>query len=320
MDVSRGRPDRRRQLLNASPEAAVGGGLAVLQTGDRVRVDLRKGTVNVLISDADVARRREALDAKGGYIYPESQTPWQEMQRDVVGQMETGAVLEPANEASTDRTHIKGHPASQSLGAVEERWGKRGERSCAQGCQQALRFDAGARPGVARYRAGRVRRRLGAIGLEEIHPPARGCGTFESIDIQGRSNLDGRRIDQLPPGKRGVAMVFQSCAALSAHERAREYGIRTEQQRRCARGSRTADRGGGADARDAAFAGPQAVRAFRRSAPACRHRPRDRERAEALHVRRAAIQSRRRAPQPHAPGDRGPPSPHQDRDDLLRDP
>jgi len=83
-------------ILNASPEAAVGGGLAVLQTGDRVRVDLRKGTVNVMITDADIAARREALDARGGYIYPESQTPWQEMQRDVVGQMETGAVLEPA--------------------------------------------------------------------------------------------------------------------------------------------------------------------------------------------------------------------------------
>jgi dihydroxy-acid dehydratase len=83
-------------ILNASPEAAVGGGLAVLQTGDRVRVDLRKGTVNVLISDAEIARRREALNAAGGYRYPESQTPWQEMQRDVVGQMETGAVLEPA--------------------------------------------------------------------------------------------------------------------------------------------------------------------------------------------------------------------------------
>jgi len=83
-------------ILNASPEAAVGGGLAVLQTGDRVRVDLRKGTVNVLISDADIAARREALDANGGFAYPASQTPWQEMQRDVVGQMETGAVLEPA--------------------------------------------------------------------------------------------------------------------------------------------------------------------------------------------------------------------------------
>ncbi|HEY2070141.1 MAG TPA: IlvD/Edd family dehydratase [Rhizomicrobium sp.] len=83
-------------ILNASPEAAVGGGLAVLKTGDRVRVDLRKCTVNVLLSDAEIAERRHALDAAGGYKYPDSQTPWQEIQRGMVGQMETGAVLEPA--------------------------------------------------------------------------------------------------------------------------------------------------------------------------------------------------------------------------------
>jgi len=83
-------------ILNASPEAAVGGGLAVLKTGDRVRVDLRKGTVNVLLSEAEIAERRRALDEAGGYKYPDSQTPWQEMQRGMVGQMETGAVLEPA--------------------------------------------------------------------------------------------------------------------------------------------------------------------------------------------------------------------------------
>jgi dihydroxy-acid dehydratase len=83
-------------ILNASPEAAVGGGLAVLKTGDRIRVDLRKGEVNVLLSDADMQERRAALDAAGGYAYPASQTPWQEMQRGVVGQMDTGSVLEPA--------------------------------------------------------------------------------------------------------------------------------------------------------------------------------------------------------------------------------
>ncbi len=83
-------------ILNASPEAAVGGGLAVLKMGDRVRVDLRKGTVNVLLSEAEIAERRRALDAAGGYKYPDSQTPWQEIQRGMVGQMETGAVLEPA--------------------------------------------------------------------------------------------------------------------------------------------------------------------------------------------------------------------------------
>jgi dihydroxy-acid dehydratase len=83
-------------ILNASPEAAIGGGLAVLQTGDLVRVDLRKGQVNVVLSDDELRERREALEAIGGYAYPESQTPWQEMQRGVVGQMDTGSVLEPA--------------------------------------------------------------------------------------------------------------------------------------------------------------------------------------------------------------------------------
>src|SRR5450631_388770 len=83
-------------ILNASPEAAVGGGLAVLRTGDRVRVDLRKRQVNVLLSGTEMSKRREELANSGGYKYPESQTPWQEMQRAAVGQFEGGAVLEPA--------------------------------------------------------------------------------------------------------------------------------------------------------------------------------------------------------------------------------
>jgi dihydroxy-acid dehydratase len=83
-------------ILNASPEAAANGGLALLRTGDRIRIDLNKGTCNVLISDAELAERRKALEAAGGYQYPASQTPWQEMQRAVVGQMETGMVLENA--------------------------------------------------------------------------------------------------------------------------------------------------------------------------------------------------------------------------------
>lgn len=83
-------------ILNASPEAAAGGGLALLRTGDRVRIDLRKGEANVLIPDTELAQRRAELAAAGGYAYPANQTPWQEMQRAVVGQAETGAVLEPA--------------------------------------------------------------------------------------------------------------------------------------------------------------------------------------------------------------------------------
>jgi dihydroxy-acid dehydratase len=83
-------------ILNASPEAAVGGGLAVLRTGDMVRIDLRAGTANVLLSEDELDERRAALDAQGGYPVPASQTPWQEIQRSMVGQMSDGAVLEPA--------------------------------------------------------------------------------------------------------------------------------------------------------------------------------------------------------------------------------
>ncbi|GFM29027.1 dihydroxy-acid dehydratase [Novosphingobium sp. PY1] len=81
-------------ILNASPEAAAMGGLALLRTGDRVRIDLGKGSVNVLISDEELAQRRADLEASGGYPYPASQTPWQEIQRSIVGQMDTGAILE----------------------------------------------------------------------------------------------------------------------------------------------------------------------------------------------------------------------------------
>ena len=83
-------------ILNASPEAAAGGNLALLRNGDMVRVDLLKGTVNVQISDEELAERRAALEAAGGYKYPASQTPWQAIQRAIVGQMGTGACLEDA--------------------------------------------------------------------------------------------------------------------------------------------------------------------------------------------------------------------------------
>ncbi|EGP07669.1 xylonate dehydratase [Bradyrhizobiaceae bacterium SG-6C] len=83
-------------ILNASPEAAANGGLAILRTGDRVRIDLNKGEANILISDAEVKQRHADLMAKGGFPYPKNQTPWQELYRDTVGQQSTGACLELA--------------------------------------------------------------------------------------------------------------------------------------------------------------------------------------------------------------------------------
>jgi dihydroxy-acid dehydratase len=83
-------------ILNASPEAAAGGGLALVKTGDRVRIDLNKGTADMLIPPAELAQRRATLKQNGGYHYPPSQTPWQEIQRAMVDQLASGMVLEPA--------------------------------------------------------------------------------------------------------------------------------------------------------------------------------------------------------------------------------
>jgi dihydroxy-acid dehydratase len=96
-------------ILNASPEAAAGGALALLRTGDRVRIDLKRGTADVLIDEAELAERRRALEAAGGYRYPASQTPWQEIQRAVVGQLGSGAILEGA-EAYQRIAQTKGLP------------------------------------------------------------------------------------------------------------------------------------------------------------------------------------------------------------------
>jgi dihydroxy-acid dehydratase len=83
-------------ILNASPEAAIGGGLALVRNGDRIRIDLRKCEANILITAEELDERRRALQSAGGYAYPASQTPWQEIQRRSIGQLETGAVLEEA--------------------------------------------------------------------------------------------------------------------------------------------------------------------------------------------------------------------------------
>lgn len=89
-------------ILNASPEAADGGGLALLQTGDRVRIDLKKCTADMLVSLDELATRASALVADGGYGVPESQTPWQVLFREKVGRFDKGMTLEGA----TDFTDI----------------------------------------------------------------------------------------------------------------------------------------------------------------------------------------------------------------------
>jgi dihydroxy-acid dehydratase len=79
-------------ILNISPEAAIGGGLALLKDGDPIRIDLNTRRVDVLIPDAELAARRAA------WTPPklENKTPWEEIFRSMVGQMGTGSCLEPA--------------------------------------------------------------------------------------------------------------------------------------------------------------------------------------------------------------------------------
>ncbi len=85
-------------ILHAAPEAAIGGGLALLKTGDRVRVDLRKRSVDMLVGEDEITARRAALAAAGGYRYPPSHTPWEQIQRDLIGQLSDGMVLDGATE------------------------------------------------------------------------------------------------------------------------------------------------------------------------------------------------------------------------------
>ncbi|MEM7295845.1 MAG: dihydroxy-acid dehydratase, partial [Pseudomonadota bacterium] len=83
-------------ILNAAPEAADGGGLALLQTGDRVRIDLTACTANMLVEPAELKRRAAALEAAGGYDSPASQSPWQQYFRELVGPFDEGMVLRDA--------------------------------------------------------------------------------------------------------------------------------------------------------------------------------------------------------------------------------
>ncbi|MDJ0932505.1 MAG: IlvD/Edd family dehydratase [Breoghania sp.] len=112
--------------LSASPEAAAGGGLALLKTGDRLRIDLNACTANILISDEELNIRRKELEASGGFAYPPHQTPWQKIQRSLVDQFDKGMVLKPAvdyrdvgNSAPAVGPHgMTGRPARQSLSMI----------------------------------------------------------------------------------------------------------------------------------------------------------------------------------------------------------
>jgi dihydroxy-acid dehydratase len=92
-------------ILNASPEAAVGGNLAILRTGDQVRVDLNKSRVDVLISDEEIAERWRQMPSRT----LDNQTPWQEIYRSTVGQLDTGGCMELALKYQ-DIAHVKGIP------------------------------------------------------------------------------------------------------------------------------------------------------------------------------------------------------------------
>jgi dihydroxy-acid dehydratase len=92
-------------ILNASPESAIGGGLALLQTGDTLKIDLNRGALDVLITDEELATRAASLENQ----IPEHQTPWQEIYRDTVGQLSTGGIIELATKYHKLRNVIPRH-------------------------------------------------------------------------------------------------------------------------------------------------------------------------------------------------------------------
>jgi dihydroxy-acid dehydratase len=83
-------------ILNASPEAAENGGLALLKNNDLIEIDLENSTVNLLLSDQEMTKRKTELENMGGYPYPESQSPWQQYFREKVSDFSQGMVLKDA--------------------------------------------------------------------------------------------------------------------------------------------------------------------------------------------------------------------------------
>jgi dihydroxy-acid dehydratase len=92
-------------ILNASPESAVGGGLALLKTGDMLRIDLNQGSLDVLLDESELQKRRGQLKTE----VIENQTPWQEIYRDTVGQLSSGGIIELAAKYRKIRNTIPRH-------------------------------------------------------------------------------------------------------------------------------------------------------------------------------------------------------------------
>ena len=92
-------------ILNVSPESAVGGGLALLQTGDHLRIDLNSGSLDVLVDEAELETRRAALQN----TVIEHQTPWQEIYRSTVGQLSGGGIIELAAKYRRIRNTLPRH-------------------------------------------------------------------------------------------------------------------------------------------------------------------------------------------------------------------
>ena len=92
-------------ILNASPESAVGGGLALLKTGDMLRIDLNQGSLDVMLDESELQKRRDQLKTEE----IEHQTPWQEIYRNTVGQLSGGGIIELAAKYRKIRNTIPRH-------------------------------------------------------------------------------------------------------------------------------------------------------------------------------------------------------------------
>ena len=92
-------------ILNVSPEAAVGGGLAIIKNGDEIKIDLNKKRADLLLEDEVIRERLK----NNNYKYPDNQTPWQEISRKFTGQLSDGACLN-LEESYFDIANSKGIP------------------------------------------------------------------------------------------------------------------------------------------------------------------------------------------------------------------